>query len=390
MKVLEPKTALGIYSDSSAVYIDACILKTDGLDILEEPLTLTRTYSPELRDDILKLSYPKDFTDMNLLKSLDERITKEHLTVAEELINKTIRHVPHIDIIGYSGHSVRHHTADRLDIKLGNSDTIAKQLKIPVIDRFIQTDLKAGGTGGPVLPTFIEAITRGQPKPLGVISLSGISTVTFIGQLGELQAFDIGVGCLLLDRWLRRHAGFDMDFDGQWAAKGTVNQRLLDYLLKTPYLLQPPPKTLDRDDFNHLLEQVEGCSPADGAATLTAFIVQSIVQAQSFLPEKPVKWILTGGGTLNPTLILWLKKALGAETETITEADMPHYNLDAAGYAFLAVRSLMELPITFPNTTGVSEPISGGQYHSIPSDEESETSESADTENHPALPDLDF
>ncbi len=370
MKTLEPKTALGIYSDSSAVYIDACILKTDGLDILEEPLTLTRPYSPELRDDILKLSYPEDFTDMNLLKSLDDRITAEHLAVAQELINKTARHVPHIDICGYSGHSVRHHTADRLDISLGHSDTLAQKLQIPVIDRFIQTDLKAGGTGGPVLPTFLEAVTRTQPKPLCIVSLSGISTLTFIGQLGELRAFDIGVGCLLLDRWLRRHVGMDMDFDGQWAAKGSVNQRLLDYLLKTPYLLQPPPKTLDRDDFNHLLEQVEGCSPADGAATLTAFIVQSIVRVQAFLPDKPVKWILTGGGTLNPTLVLWLKQALGNNTETIAEADMPNYNLDAAGYAFLAVRSLMELPITFPDTTGVSQPLSGGQYHPVPSDDE--------------------
>lgn len=363
MKPIEAQTALGLYSDSSAVYINACLLKTDGLDILDEPITLTRPYSAELRADILALSYPRDFTDMALLKSLDDRITAEHTAVAQELLDQNNRRIPHVDIVGYSNHSVRHHAPDKLDIALGNGSTLAQTLGIPVIDNFIKMDMKAGGTGGPILPTFIEAIARSQPKPLAFLSLSGLTTLTTIGALGELQAFDIGVGCLLLDRWVYRHAGLEMDFDGQLGIKGQVNDRLLTYLLKTPYLHQTPPKTLDRDDFNHLLEQVEGCSPADGAATLTAFIVQSIVQAQQFLTTPPAKWLLSGGGTLNPTLMLWLKKALGPTAETISEAGMPQYNLDAAGYAFLAVRSLMELPIAFPTTTGVTTPMTGGQYH---------------------------
>lgn len=364
MKILEPKTALGLYSDSSAVYINTCLLKTDGLDILDEPITLTRPYSSELRSDILALSYPHDFTNMELLKSLDDRITAEHTAVAQELLEQNNRHIPHIDIVGYSNHTIRHYSPDKLVIALGNGSRLAQNLDIPVIDNFIKMDMKAGGTGGPILPTFIEAITRTQPKPLGLLSLSGLSTITTIGTLGELNAFDVGVGCLLLDRWVQRHLGVEMDFDGTIGIKGKIDERLLTYLLKTPYLHQAPPKTVDRDGFNHLLEHVEGCTPADGAATLTAFIVQSIIQSQKFLTVKPEKWILSGGGTLNPTLMLWLKKALGNNVETISEAGMPAYNLDAAGYAFLAVRSLMELPIAFPTTTGVDSPMTGGQYHS--------------------------
>jgi len=365
MQTLEPKIALGLYSDSAAVYINACLLKTDGLDILEEPISLTRPYTTELREEILSLSYPDDLTDNDRFNQINEKITKEHFLVAQELLKQVERSIPHVDVVGYSGYTVHHRASDKSDVYFGNSDLLAAQLNIPVIDRFAQTDMKAGGTGGPLLSTFIEAITRNQPKPLVVVSLGGITRLTYIGVLGQQYGFDVGVGCLLLDRWLQRHAGIEMDFDGVWAEKGKVDQRLLAYLLKTPYLAQQPPKTLDRNDFNQLLEHVEGCSPADGAATLMEFVVQSIVQTQKFLPDKPAKWLLNGGGTLNPSIVLRLKRALSAPVETMKEADMLHYNLDAAGYAFLAVRSLMQLPITFPETTGVAQPTTGGLYHSV-------------------------
>lgn len=365
MQVLEPKTALGLYAGASAVHINACILKTDGLDILNEPVSLTRSYSAELREQLLHMSYPDDFTDSARLKDVNQKITEEHLNVARELLDQENRRLSNVQIMGYSGHPIHIRSADKAGVYLGDGDVLAKQLGIPVVDRFAQTDLQAGGVGGPLLSTFLEAVTRAQPKPLAIISLSGVTSLTYIGALGQQYAFDVGVGCLLLDRWVQRHTGAEADFDGLLAERGKINQRLLDYLLRTDYLLQKPPKTLDREDFDGLLAQVEGCSPADGAATLTAFIVRCIEQAAVFLSEKPVKWILTGGGTLNPALVLRLKKALPGEVVTMTDMKMPHYNLDAAGYAFLAVRSLMRLPITFPETTGVAQPSSGGVYHAI-------------------------
>lgn len=363
MTVLEPKTALGIYSDASAVYINACILKTDGVDILDNPVSITRPYSAELREKILAFQYPDDLTNIDLVKDLNDRITAEHLAVAKELLDQTARQISHIDIIGYSGHLLHHQTQDRLNVYLGDGEKLAQELHIPVIDKFAQADMEAGGTGGGLLVTFMEAVMRQQPKPLAVISLSGITRLTYIGSLGERKAFDVGVGCLLIDRWLQRHAGVEMDFDGTWAEKGNVDKRLLDYLMKTPYLQKEPPKTLDRDDFNFLLEHVEGCSAEDGVATLTEFVVQNIVNAGRFLPERPKQWIITGGGTLNPAIMLRLKRYLPEPVETISEMSMPAYNLDAAGYGFLAVRFLMQMPITFPETTGVPIPMTGGVYH---------------------------
>ena len=365
MQALEPKVALGLYADSSAVYINACLIKTDGLDILADPISLTRPYSPELRERLLHLKYPDDVANAAFMTDLNNALVAEHGAVAEELLAQVSRHIPQVDIVGYSGHLVHLGISDRQAVLWGSGTDLAKKLKIPVVNRFIQTDLQAGGVGHPILSTFWEAVTRTRPKPLAVLGLSGITTLTYIGELGEQYAFDIGVGCLLLDKWLRRHADIEMDFDGTWAEKGKVDDRLLTYLLKTPYLAQKPPKALDRNDFNALLEQVEGCSPADGAATLTAFIIESILAARQFLPIPPKEWILTGGGALNPAIVLRLKRTLGGKVSTISELNMPHYNLNAAGYAFLAVRSLMNLPITFPTTTGVPEPISGGLYHGV-------------------------
>ena len=364
MQKLEPKTALGLYSDASAVYINACILKTDGVDVFDEPISLTRPYSAELRERILAFKYPDDLTNVALLKDLNEKITAEHVAVAKELLAQTARQIPHIDIVGYSGHLLHHRPEEKLNIYLGDGDKLAQELQIPVVDQFAQADMKAGGTGGGVLMTFMEAITRHQEKPLAIVSLSGITRLNYIGSLGERMAFDVGVGCLLIDRWLQKHAGLEMDFDGTWAEKGKVDTRLLAYLMKTPYLSQKPPKTLDRDDFNVLLAHVEGSTVEDGVATLTEFVVQNIVNAVRFLPEKPKQWIVMGGGTLNPAIMLRLKRSLSEPVETISRLEMPAYNLDAAGYGFLAVRFLMQMPITFPETTGVSTPMTGGVYHS--------------------------
>ena len=169
MQVLEPKIVMGLYSDLSAVYIDACLLKTDGLDIFEAPISLTRPYPADVREAILSVNYPDDFTDTPKLNNLNQKITAAHITVAQELKEKVSRRLPHIDIIGYSGHLLHHDWSGKNAVILGNSDTIARQLTIPVIDGFIQTDLQAGGTGGPILTTFWEAITRSYQKPLAII-----------------------------------------------------------------------------------------------------------------------------------------------------------------------------------------------------------------------------
>ncbi len=360
---IEPKTTLGLYSDSSASEISLSLYQTDGLDILSEPVSMIWPYPAELREELLRFSFNGDLTDVDYMKDLSARLTAFHLETMRDFIDKHKRAYPHIDLIGYPGHAVYHHPADKVHIDFGDPETITDGLDIPVVSRFIQSDLKAGGCGGPMFPTFYDALTRKLEKPLVLVSLRGITSMTYIGAFGQLKAFDVGIGTLLLDGWMMRHTGSEMDFDGTYGARGEIDERLLTYLLKNPFLHQDPPKTLDKEKVMDLWAHLEGSATDTGAATITAFIARSIAAAQKFLPEKPAMWVFTGGGISNPTLMRMIRQELGVPTHTSAELGWQKGTLEAMGYAFLAVRSIFGLPISFPQTSGVREPVSGGRLY---------------------------
>ena len=361
--MLKEFVALGLYSDTAVNGVDASIFKTDGLDILGEVVSITRPYSMELKTKILKALKIESMLDVSFLKEVDEEVTQHHIFAARDLLEKVKKIYPTVDVIGFPGHSLLHKVDDRLSIQLGNADEMAGVFNCPVVNRFAQADLKAGGTGSPVFPSFFEALTRSLEKPLALVTIGGISSLTWIGPVGELMAFDVGAGNIILDTWMRMRLGAEMDFDGIWAAKGHVEEKLLAHLMQHPFLKQNPPKTLDRNDFNPLLRQVEGLSIADGAATLTAFVAESIAQAARFLPQKPVQWILTGGGTFNPSLVRMTKERIPQQVIIASELGWDKDSWEAQAYGFLAARSLNGLPLTFPGTTGVQEPLCGGMIH---------------------------
>lgn len=361
---LSPKTAIGVYSDAAFVGVDVCLLVTDGLDLMNTPVSLSREYPAELKEDLAALKKDEDFVSTEHLVLLEEKITAHIIGAITELIEQTQRQYPHIDVIGLSGQTVYHNANQKVNITLANAEAIANTFSCPVINRFIQSDLTAGGKGGPLLATFFEVLTRQLPKPLVFASLGGISAMTYIGQNGELMSFDVGPGNVLLDTWVQKRFNQEMDFDGLLGAKGHVDEHLLTRLMKHNYLSVPPPKAADRNEFNDLLRQVDGSEAADGAATLTLFMAKALISAERFLPQEPVLWILSGGGTFNPTLVLEIKQQLSeTEVKIATEYGWDKNTLACQGYAFLAVRSLFHLPISFPSTTGVAEPITGGQIH---------------------------
>ncbi len=360
---IEPKIALGLYSDSAANEISLSLYQTDGLDISSEPLSMIWPYPAELKEELLRFSFNGDLTDTAYMKDLSARVTAFHLDVIHDFIDKHKRTHPHIDLMGYPGHAVYHSPKDKVHIDLGDPETITDDLGIPVVSRFIQSDLKAGGCGGPMFPTFYDALTRNLEKPLVLVSLRGVTSMTYIGAFGQLKAFDVGIGTLLLDGWMMRHTGSEMDFDGTYGARGQVDERLLKYLLKNPFLHQEPPKTLDKEKVMDLLAHLEGSKTDAGAATITAFIAGSIAAAQKFLPEKPSMWVFTGGGISNPTLMRMIRQELNVQTHTSAELGWQKGTLEAMAYAFLAVRSIFGLPISFPQTSGVHEPVSGGRLY---------------------------
>ncbi|MBR7158574.1 MAG: anhydro-N-acetylmuramic acid kinase, partial [Alphaproteobacteria bacterium] len=169
-------------------------------------------------------------------------------------------------------------------------------------------------------------------------------------------------GNALLDDWMRKRHGVEMDFDGVMAARGTPDEKIVAHLLEDDFFKKVPPKSLDRDYFAYALKDIDGLSVPDGAATLTAFTAAAIADSvKNYVQDKPLKWIAYGGGANNPTIIRFLRNYLQTPVETASQIGWNGNTLEAQSFAFLAVRSLFGLPLTFPATTGVPEPSSGGK-----------------------------
>ena len=356
---LENKTVLGIYSDPAALAIELAVIETDGLDIKKVHQTRICPYPHELREQLLIYAAQKQ-SDPALFNQLNHDVSQFFIQSAKELLEELAPLKIQVDLVALSGHTAQHNPAQKVHFNFGDAQMIATALQKPVAHHFVKEDLNAGGVGSPLLTTFWGALCQKTEKPVCIIALGGISHLVYIGPVGELVGFDVGVGLSLLDRWVLKHTGQELDFNGALAAKGKTDERVLNALMRTKYLLKKPPKSVQKTDFDIVLEQVEGLSPEDGAATLTTFVCQSIIEAQKFLPATPALWIFIGGGTYNPTLMLQLARQL-PNIQTAKEVLPYTESLNAMGFAFIATRHLMGLPISFPETTGVRQPLSGAE-----------------------------
>ncbi len=360
---IHPLVAIGLKSDTAITGVDAALVKTDGIDIFENNLSISRPYSEELRKEIKSVLGEKGQLDVGHLKEVEQKVTQHHIETVQALLDLADKNPLNIDVIAFPGHTVLNRPSQKLSIQIGNAQEMLEAFGRPVVNRFYQSDLASGGQGSPIFPSFFDAMTREIEKPLAILSIGGLTSLSYIGINGELAAFEVGPGNVLIDQWMQTRMGAEMDFDGLWAAKGMIDQRLLKKLMSHPYFSKLPPKSADRDEFDMLLQDVDGSSVADGAATLTALTVQSIVEGAKFLPEYPSKWIVIGGGAFNPSLIKGLKQSLRGTVITGEELHWNTSNIEAQGFAFLAVRTLFNLPISFPTTTGVPAPMPGGRIH---------------------------
>jgi anhydro-N-acetylmuramic acid kinase len=212
-------------------------------------------------------------------------------------------------------------------------------------------------------PVFHRALVRQsqRPSPVAVLNVGGVANITYIdGE--ELIACDTGPGNALLDDFLRLHTGEPLDIDGRTAASGTVDEKIIERLLQHPFFALPPPKSLDRNAFRGFVgDTLDGIDVANGAATLTALTAAAVARIVLHLRRAPASWIVAGGGARNPTLMRMLTERLVlASVESAHAAGWSIDSLEAQAFAYLAVRSLRGLPLTFPGTTGAPRPLTGG------------------------------
>lgn len=347
------RRAIGLMSGTSLDGIDVAMIETDGVAHVVPGLSMTIPYAPDFRDRLRSV-----LGGVGPVAAVEAELTRLHGDAVEQFLD---RHKGlALDIIGMHGHTILHRPAERRTWQLGDGDALARRLGIDVVADFRSADVAAGGEGAPFAPLFHAALASGLPKPIAVLNLGGVGNVTWIGEgAADVLAFDTGPGNALIDDWVRRHAGVAADFDGAFARAGGVSQAHVERFLENPYFARLPPKSLDRDDFADAIP--ESLSLEDGAATLTEMTAAAVAAGCRHFPAPARGWLVCGGGRRNRALMAALIRRLGAPVRLVEAVGWDGDALEAQAFAYLAVRSLVRLPLSLPSTTGVPRPMPAGR-----------------------------
>ncbi|MCJ2009637.1 anhydro-N-acetylmuramic acid kinase [Methylobacterium sp. J-092] len=367
--------AIGLMSGTSLDGVDVALIETDGeaVHVVKghnnylEPLGPTgyRGYSED--EKVLLRAATKDAEGVvapgdrpGRLPEAEAFVTEAHAQAVEQFLAENGLSPADIDVIGFHGQTVIHRPDQRITIQIGEGQALADRLRIPVVSDLRRADIEAGGQGAPLVPVFHQALAAasGFEGAYGILNIGGVANATLVDAKGGVIAFDTGPGNSLIDEWMQEREGKNLDDGGRTAARGRADEPLLAWLLTHPFFFRRPPKSLDRNWFSHKL--AGQLSTEDGAATLTAFTARAVARALDHAPEIPARWIVAGGGARNGELVRLLNYHLRAEITTADAIGWSSAFLEAQAFAHLAVRSLKGLPITFPSTTGVREPMTGG------------------------------
>ncbi len=362
------RRAIGLMSGTSADGIDAALIETNGEDIVRPLAWATRDYDADLRTRILEamkaaLHWFPGTPRPVLLDDVEQALTEAQADLVRTLLRD--QGVHDADVVGFHGQTVLHRSTERRTVQLGDGALMAKLTGTDVVFDFRSADIAAGGEGAPLVPLYHRALAARLDKPVAVLNIGGVANVTYVGLDSSVLAFDTGPGNALVDDWMRIHRGSNMDEGGAFAATGCVSEECLRRLLDHPYFTRRPPKSLDRHDFS--LAAVDGLSPADGAATLTAFTAAAVAKGLRHFPSPSKQWLVTGGGRHNATLMAGLAARLEAPVASVESVGWRGDVMEAEAFAYLAVRSLEGLPLTLPSTTGCPQPTRGGRLARAPS-----------------------
>ncbi len=352
--------ALGLMSGTSMDGVDAALVETDGETIAAFGPGRSRPYTPDERTRLragLGL-----WPGAPGLDAIEAVLRAAHADA--------VAGFPEAEVVGFHGQTLAHEPRGRGTHQLGRGDALASAVGRTVVWDFRTADVASGGEGAPLVPFFHFACARriGADRPLAFLNLGGVGNVTWVDPRaaapevpGALVAFDTGPGNALIDDFLRARLGLDFDAEGAVAAAGRVDAGALADLAAHPYLLRPPPKSLDRNEFHGFLDLVSHLTTEDGAATLSALTAACVGEAVRWFPEPPERWLICGGGRLNRTVMGMIGARTNVPVDPVEAVGLDGDLLEAQAFAYLAVRVLRGLPTSAPSTTGARLPVSGGR-----------------------------
>lgn len=365
----EIKTAIGLMSGTSMDGIDVALLRTDGEAVVERGAFLSVPYEPAFRDRLKQaLDDAKAITQRDerpgSLSRMERDLTQRHADAVHRFLEREGLRPEEIDFIGFHGQTVLHRPDEALTVQIGDGPLLAAETGVDVVYDMRAKDMAHGGQGAPLVPVYHQALAHQIPAedwPVCFVNIGGISNLTFLDRNGAIIGFDSGPGNTLIDQWVEAHAGIPYDDGGRIASEGSVIMALAERYLDNPFFTAAKRRSLDRNDFRP--PEGHEAELSDGARTLAFVSAAAILKSAGHLPTPPRTYVICGGGRLNRTImadLVSLAAEKGARVLTAEQAGFDGDAMEAEAWAYLAVRSARGLPLTFPGTTGVPEPVTGG------------------------------
>ncbi len=372
--------AIGLMSGTSLDGVDAAIIETDGTAIHSFGNSVSIPYSAEARAVLERATQDArawnfdgpapDFT------AAEDALHQSHVATVGAVLAKANLSLTDIDLIGFHGQTLVHQAPSETrrgqSLQIGDGPRLAKALGVDTVYDFRSADIAAGGQGAPLVPVYHRALLgqaglkqMGMSANAAVLNIGGVSNFTFVDDAGDMFASDSGPGNGPLDQWVKAKGLGEYDKDGVLSLAGVPDFARVEKWLEHAFFKLALPKSADRYDFD-VLARMHGLSDADGAATLCAYCALGVAKTLEQTKARVKTLIVCGGGRRNPAIMAALREALPATTIVNAEGlggktlEWDGDALEAQAFAYLAVRSVLGLAITFPETTGVSKALSGG------------------------------
>ncbi|HMR29832.1 MAG TPA: anhydro-N-acetylmuramic acid kinase [Geminicoccaceae bacterium] len=350
--------------------IDVALIETDGERIETFGPYALVPYPPSIRamlEEAQSAARAWNFEgpDPAIFAEAEEALTRAQSAAVKQVVDEAGLATADIGVVGFHGQTVLHRGPQKGrpgdTRQLGDGELMHSILGIKVVHDFRTADVRAGGHGAPLAAAYHAALlgTAGARGDSAILNLGGVGNVTWWDGRNDIVAFDTGPANAPINDFIKAKGLGDMDRDGAFAAAGKVDEARLTALLEHPYLTAPYPKSLDRFDFT--ASMADGLGVEDGAALLTAFTASCVGRALELLPQRPKTLFVSGGGRHNPTLMTMTEERAHVQAVSADAIGWRGDAVEAECFAFLAVRALRGLPISFPSTTGVPKPMTGGR-----------------------------
>ncbi len=355
-------TALGLMSGTSMDGVDTSIIKSDGnreYSIISDEYL---EYNEEFYSKLINIR-DKIFAENDLIRyseeiqSLEREITLFHANIVNQILKKS---KAESDLVGFHGQTIFHDPKNKITKQLGDGNLLSQLTKKKVIYNFRQNDLLNGGQGAPLASIYHKLLAQtfkeeGKIKlPIIILNIGGIANITSINENYEMISMDIGPGNCLIDKWMRVNSDKNFDSNGDITKSGKIDKFILEQTIDNFYYNESnKKKSLDVNDFD--ISFAKGLSLEDGAATITELTAD--ILSKNLLNGNVY---VCGGGRKNKFLINSIQKKIENKINQIDELDIDGNFIESQAFGYLAIRSYLGLPISFPETTGCKKPCTGG------------------------------